>query len=168
MGALSLTSCAGLLVTATFLWVWRRSLPLAWTIRIFWIQYRNQRQALPSRGAQKDKVTTSEPHLLLSRLPSPGKDIFDEVYESHHVASIDECDFNGHLSNSSYPKNFDYARVDFATNRFIKGGMDGGWVALGGTSFRFLKEIPMGKKYTVRCRIHTWDNKWACKCAHTQ
>lgn len=161
---LSITSWLVVLTSGTFLWVWRRSLPLAWTIRLFWIQYRNQSQAKASRAAcRQNKVTASEPHLLSSRLPVAGKDIFDEVYESHHVASIDECDFNGHLSNSSYPKNFDFARFDFATNRFIRGGMDGGWTALGGTSFRFLKEIPIGRKYMIRCRVHTWDDKWACE-----
>lgn len=158
--SLSLTAWLLIAATGSFAWVWRRSLPMAWTIRIFWIQYCNQRKAKAGRRAKQEKVTASEPHLLMSRLPVPGTDIFDEVYESHHVASVDECDFNGHLSNSSYPKNFDYARTDFATNRFIRGGMDGGWTALGGTSFRFLKEIPINKRYSVRCRIHSWDDKW--------
>lgn len=158
----SLSSALLALGGAAFLWTWRNSLPLSWTVRIFYTQLRLRYSASGPANSSKGKVTSSEPHLLLSHLPEPGKDIFDEVFvSSPFTATIDECDFNFHLSNSSYPKNFDLARVEAATHFFLRGQLDGAWVALGGTSFRFLKEIPAGARYHIRTRILSWDDKWA-------
>lgn len=151
------------------LYVWRNSLPFSWTVRIFSISLRGRYSASPSffaLGTFKDEaVTRSEPHLLFSHLPTPGTDLFEDHFTtSEFTATIDECDFNGHLSNSSYPKNFDLARTEFATKRFLRGTLDGAWMALGGTQFRFLHEIAVGSKYRVRMRIMGWDDKWCCEC----
>lgn len=154
---------------ALFLYTWRNSLPLSWTLRIIYINLRARYLAsAPSSSSSSppSKVTLSSPHLLLSRLPPPGTDIFAETFTSTtYTATIDECDFNGHLSNSSYAKRLDFARSEFAAQRFLRGAMDGAWVALGGTSFRYHKEIPMGGEYRVRMRIVGWDEKWACEFA---
>ncbi|CAO1636017.1 unnamed protein product [Parajaminaea phylloscopi] len=148
--------------TVGFLWTWRHSLPLSWTVRLFFVQLRNRYVAGAPADGSKGKVTRSEPHLLLSRLPEPGTDIFDDVFTSSpFTATIDECDFNFHLSNSSYPRAFDQARVECGSRQFLRGQLDGSWIALGGTSFRFLKEIPMGSTYWIRISVVTWDEKWA-------
>lgn len=36
----------------------------------------------------------------------------------------------------------------------------GGWVALGGTHFKYIREIPMLSVYEMRTSIAAWDNKW--------
>ncbi|CCM05817.1 uncharacterized protein FIBRA_08051 [Fibroporia radiculosa] len=36
----------------------------------------------------------------------------------------------------------------------------GGWMALGGTHFNFLREIPILSQYECRSSIAGWDNKW--------
>lgn len=157
------------ILVPALLYVWRNSLPFSWTVRIFSISLRGRYSASPSffpLGTSKNEVVTrSEPHLLLSHLPTPGTDLFDDHFTtSEFTATIDECDFNGHLSNSSYPKNFDLARTEFATSRFLRGTLDGAWMALGGTQFRFLHEIAVGSKYRVRMRLMGWDDKWCCEC----
>lgn len=147
--------------TAVLLWAWRHSLPMSWTIRLFYIQLKGRYCAAAPAGGTKEKVTQSEPHLLLSHLPRPGSDIFEQVFtSSSFTATVDECDFNFHLSNSSYPRAFDHARVECGTRLFLRGYLDGSWIALGGTSFRFLQEIPLGAIYWIRIRILTWDDKW--------
>jgi hypothetical protein len=44
----------------------------------------------------------------------------------------DDCDWNGHLSNSCYAKNLDPARMQACLDWFPAFFGDGGWVALGG------------------------------------
>ena len=36
----------------------------------------------------------------------------------------------------------------------------GSWPGLGGSSYTFIKEIPIGKAYTVEARIGGWGEKW--------
>lgn len=36
----------------------------------------------------------------------------------------------------------------------------GGWIALAGTHYNFVKEIPMLAKYEVYSGIAAWDKKW--------
>lgn len=99
-----------------------------------------------------------------NRLPSAhNSDPFKDEFVSNHRATIDECDFLGHLSNSSYPKNLDIARMKYSTGRLADFMLDGGWVPLGSTSFVFHNEIPILSKYTITSRIETWDEKWLCE-----
>ncbi|KZW03072.1 hypothetical protein EXIGLDRAFT_728598 [Exidia glandulosa HHB12029] len=75
-------------------------------------------------------------------------------------AGLDDCDWNWHLSNSAYAKNFDYARTDFLASFLAPFLADGGAPALGSTEFYFLKEVPIAKRYEIEVRIGGWDDKW--------
>lgn len=99
------------------------------------------------------------PQLKTSHLPI-GKDVFDDTSSYRFIATLDECDWNGHLSNSSYSKSLDYTRMAHNSPRFLKMYYDGGWVALGGSAFNFHREVPMMARYDVRMSIEAWDDKW--------
>lgn len=75
-------------------------------------------------------------------------------------ASPDESDYNMHLSNSSYAKTLDAVRLNCALEYFLAFFRDGGWIALGGTHFNFIREIPIGAHYDVRSSFGAWDGKW--------
>lgn len=101
----------------------RNSLPLAWTTRVFYIIHTRSIASTPSfhplvpkllsyilpklfpPRQQKGVTTAVKPYQVLSCLPAPNSSIFNLTSTSKHVASVDECDMNMHLSNSSYPKN---------------------------------------------------------------
>uniref|UniRef100_A0A0W0GAJ1 Uncharacterized protein n=1 Tax=Moniliophthora roreri TaxID=221103 RepID=A0A0W0GAJ1_MONRR len=83
---------------------------------------------------------------------------YESVWRS--FASVDESDYNLHLSNSSYAKTLDGARFKAACDLFPHFLRAGGRIALGGTSFSFLKEIPILSRYEVRVAIRAWDTKW--------
>ncbi|KAJ6590603.1 hypothetical protein DFH09DRAFT_976043 [Mycena vulgaris] len=75
-------------------------------------------------------------------------------------ASLDDCDFRLHVSNSSYAKNLDACRLKSAVASlpgFIRAG---GWIGLGGLHFLFLSEIPLFARVEQRVRFASWDNKW--------
>ncbi|KAJ8509241.1 hypothetical protein ONZ45_g8576 [Pleurotus djamor] len=74
--------------------------------------------------------------------------------------SIDDSDFNLHLSNSSYAKAVDAARFHAAIPWFSLFYKLGGWSALAATHYHFIREIPMLSKYEIRVRIGSWDDKW--------
>ncbi|KAF9257156.1 hypothetical protein L218DRAFT_965568 [Marasmius fiardii PR-910] len=75
-------------------------------------------------------------------------------------ASIDESDYNCHLSNSSYAKALDGARFKAALQLFPQFFRAGGKMALAATHFHFIREIPILAKYEVRISIGAWDEKW--------
>jgi len=75
-------------------------------------------------------------------------------------ASIDDSDFNGHLSNSSYAKTLDPARFKAAVEMFPMFFPTGGWMALAATHYHFIREIPMLSSYEVRTSLAAWDQKW--------
>lgn len=81
-------------------------------------------------------------------------------------ASPDECDYNIHLSNSSYSKILDGVRFKFALTHLTTVFRDGCWMALGGSHLKFIREIPLGKKYEIRCYIGSWDEKWVRRSVH--
>ena len=139
----------------------RRSLPLGWHVRIFSRYYYWRIKAMPftSPGA---KVTSSTPPILLDSIPL-GKDIFAYEHVLDLKASYDDCDFFGHMSNSSYPKAMDFGRIAMSSSAFLQLSIDGGWIPLGATSFTFLKEIPIGMRYQLRMHLEAWDEKWLCE-----
>ncbi len=100
-----------------------------------------------------------KPQLKTSKLPL-GKDVFLDTSSHNFVATLDECDWNGHLSNSSYSRSLDYTRMAHNSPRFLKLYYDGGWVALGGSAFNFHREIPLLARYTIRMSLEAWDDKW--------
>ncbi|KAG6826495.1 hypothetical protein H0H93_016453, partial [Arthromyces matolae] len=73
---------------------------------------------------------------------------------------LDDCDFNGHLSNSSYPKAVDAARFKAGLTMCPRFFAAGGWMPLAATHFKFIREIPMLTPYEVRMSIGGWDHKW--------
>lgn len=81
-------------------------------------------------------------------------------------ASPDESDYNIHLSNSSYAKTLDAVRMNCALECFLALFRDGGWIALGGTHFDYIREIPIGASYEVRSSFGSWDGKWVRRDVH--
>jgi len=75
-------------------------------------------------------------------------------------AGFDECDLNLHLSNSSYAKILDCARLRAALAMFPLFLRAGGWIPLAATHFHFIREIPMFSRFEVRVSIGAWDHKW--------
>jgi len=76
-------------------------------------------------------------------------------------AGIADCDYNLHLSNSSYAKNVDFVRMNAAVHSFPGFHADGGLLALGGSYFHFIKEIPMLAEYEIRLYFGGWEtSKW--------
>jgi len=89
-----------------------------------------------------------------------GEDPFRMVIRYGSWASLDECDFNGHLSNSSYAKTLDAARFKAALGMFPMFFRAGGWMPLAVTHYHFIREIPMLAFYEVRTSVAAWDQKW--------
>lgn len=75
-------------------------------------------------------------------------------------ALLDDCDYNMHLSNSAYAKNSDQNKMNFAIDAFAPAFVTGGFMALGGSHWLYLKEIPMGMQYTMETRMAGWGDKW--------
>ncbi|EPQ28326.1 uncharacterized protein PFL1_04153 [Pseudozyma flocculosa PF-1] len=154
-----------LLIVALVVANWR-SLPLVWHYRVFYpaVAARAKARAsihplLPFIPSSSHPTTASEPKLRLDKLPL-GRDLFDDFSTHTLVASLDDCDFNGHLSNSCYAKALDYTRMTWISQRFLKMHFDGAWMALGGSAFAFHKEIPALARYQIRMGVEAWDDKW--------
>jgi acyl-CoA thioesterase FadM len=154
-----LPAIAAVLLLITF----RYSLPFVWTIRVFMPYFKVRVNSLYSRisriknGPSKSTSALAKHERVLS---AQGCDPFDDIWTWRHHATIDDCDFMGHLSNSSYPKNLDVARMEFAAHRLADFMKDGGWIALGSSSFQFHREIPVLARYSIVSRIETWNDKW--------
>ncbi|KAF7982684.1 hypothetical protein HWV62_27172 [Athelia sp. TMB] len=140
-----------------------RSWPLMWHVRVFrpvfalrfrwyWLRVRT----VFTSKTLKDKIYQK----WFEDLAPLGKNPFEVVTTYNTWTSIDDSDFNGHLSNSSYAKTNDSARFKMALDLFASFFRAEGWMALGATHYHFLREIPMFHKYEVRERIVGWDNKW--------
>ncbi|GLB45721.1 putative thioesterase-like superfamily protein [Lyophyllum shimeji] len=140
-----------------------RSWPFAWHIRVFrpvtgiYIQLALLRLRLlfKSRAARLREIDQWRDSLC-----PVGADPFNYQVKYNSWASIDDCDFNGHLSNSSYAKTMDSARFKAATAFFPMFFRAGGWMALAATHYHFIREIPMLASYEVRLSVGTWDHKW--------
>ncbi|KAG6860221.1 hypothetical protein C0995_015618 [Termitomyces sp. Mi166 len=96
----------------------------------------------------------------LDSISSIGNDPLNYLVRYNTWASIDDSDFNGHLSNSSYAKTLDSARFKAALAMFPRFFAAGGWMALAGTHYNFIREIPMLSSYEVRLSVGSWDQKW--------
>lgn len=139
-----------------------RSTPFAWHIRVLYPAIKavvRSRSYWSSRSSSALTHASITPQLKLSCLPL-GRDIFSDTSSYTFTATLDECDWNGHLSNSSYSKSLDFTRMAHNSARFLKMYYDGGWVALGGSAFNFHREIPLLAKYKVRMSFESWDDKW--------
>ncbi|KAF8507778.1 hypothetical protein JB92DRAFT_2815093 [Gautieria morchelliformis] len=133
-----------------------RGLPLTWHIRLF-------RPAVYFRlyHAIRDTIESPTQRLARSTRLSPvGRDPFTSETVFKTRATPDACDFNIHLSNSSYAMTYDMARFKYVIEHFPFLYRDGGWIALGATHYVFTREIPLNSPYEIRLSIGTWDSKW--------
>ncbi|KAJ7768942.1 hypothetical protein B0H16DRAFT_273697 [Mycena metata] len=140
-----------------------RSLPLVWHIRV-WSSVVQLRLALrwhrithaflPAARRKAALQAWYEDHLPVGSHP------FRSSWTWSSWVSVDDGDFNLHMSNSSYPKALDSARFRLALEIFPNIFRCGGWVPLSATYFHFIREIPMLTRYDVRTSIGAWDEKW--------
>ncbi|KAH7911510.1 hypothetical protein BJ138DRAFT_1085416 [Hygrophoropsis aurantiaca] len=142
-----------------------RSFPFAWHVRVF----------LPVI-VLRAKYYLFRLTLLLKRVPRAarrahaiawaealcpvGLDPFKVAVSHWSWVGIDDGDYNGHLSNSSYAKTLDAARCKIVLKMFPAFTRNKGWIALGSTHYHFIREIPMFATYEVRLSIGAWDHKW--------
>ncbi|KAF5362666.1 hypothetical protein D9758_009633 [Tetrapyrgos nigripes] len=75
-------------------------------------------------------------------------------------ASIDESDYNLHMSNSSYAKAMDCVNLKATMSLFPQFLRVGGLIRLAETHFQFVQEIPILANYEIRLTIGAWDEKW--------
>ncbi|KAF9017436.1 hypothetical protein BDZ89DRAFT_1074821, partial [Hymenopellis radicata] len=142
-----------------------KSFPLSWHFRTllpilrFVLLKRLHRLSLifRSKKAKKARIQT----WWHERSPG-GRSPFEVGFVYRSWASLDDCDFNLHLSNSSYAKTLDYVRFQWALKYCPQLFREevGGHIALGGTHYMFLKEIPILASYEVRISMATWGEKW--------
>ncbi|CAL1709867.1 unnamed protein product [Somion occarium] len=140
-----------------------RSWPLTWHLRVwrpvFQIKLR-QTLAQLSCIFQSRRIRNAENERFLESLSPVGMNPLDITSPYKTWAGPDDCDFNFHLSNSSYAKNLDAARFKTSATFFPALFTCGGFVALGATHYSFLREIPICAKYEMISNLLCWDNKW--------
>ncbi|KAH9983048.1 hypothetical protein BJV74DRAFT_777907 [Russula compacta] len=140
-----------------------RSLPFAWHVSLFWPVAKVRWLAWCARIrtlSLSSAVREAAARKFLDDLSPVGDNPLDKTIVFKTWAGPDDCDYNWHLSNSSYPKILDSARMKSALAIFPYYGRAGGWIALAGTHFHFIREIPMFARYEVRSQIVGWDHKW--------
>lgn len=140
-----------------------RSLPFAWHIRVFLpvLQLRLQYYLLRIRILFKPKEVRAKILADWGEGLCPiGANPFELVTVQNGWTSVDDADYNGHLSNSSYAKALDAARLKLVLKAFPAFARSGGWMALGSTHFHFIREIPFLRSYEIRLSIGAWDHKW--------
>ncbi|GAA5847924.1 hypothetical protein JCM9279_003493 [Rhodotorula babjevae] len=74
--------------------------------------------------------------------------------------TLGDADYNMHMSNSTYAHVSDAARFRFMLELIGTAFACGVWSPLGGTSFSFFKEVPLGAAYEIETSILSWDDKW--------
>lgn len=148
-----------------------KSFPLLWHIRVLGAAVVARAVSRPSvhpllPWIRSNKFPTTSPgiapRMRLDKMPL-GRDIFADKHVTLFRATPDDCDWNGHMSNSCYPKNLDYPRMAFLASRFLRVHFDGGHFALGGCAFTFHSEVPFMAKYEIELTIGGWDEKWLCE-----
>ncbi|OJA19425.1 hypothetical protein AZE42_02279 [Rhizopogon vesiculosus] len=140
-----------------------RSLPFAWHIRVFLpvLRLRLQYYLLRFRIMLKPKEIKAKILTDWGEALCPiGANPFELVTVQHGWATVDDSDYNGHLSNSSYAKALDAARLKLVLKAFPAFARSGGWMALGSTHYHFIQEIPFHARYQIRLSIGAWDHKW--------
>ncbi|KAF9261658.1 hypothetical protein L218DRAFT_1001448 [Marasmius fiardii PR-910] len=132
------------------------SLYLASVFRLptyFWLNvYALELRTIFNSRATKDQIMEAFLNTLVGRNPL-------ECMTSYRV---DECDCDLHLSNSNYAKALDCGIVKTVMRPCPQFVRTGGWLALAGTHFHFIREIPILilARYEVRVTIASWDQKW--------
>jgi len=140
-----------------------RSLPFAWHIHLFWPVVKIRWRAWCARMRTLSlscSVREAAARKFLDDLCPVGQNPIEFTMVTKAWAGIDDCDYNLHLSNSSYPKILDSVRMKSALVLFPYYVRTGGWIALAGTHFHFIREIPILARYEIRSQIVGWDQKW--------
>ncbi|KAF8648197.1 hypothetical protein AX16_006336 [Volvariella volvacea WC 439] len=140
-----------------------KSWPLVWHFRVFRpvfqirISYRLLRLRIFLKSKKEQEL---EEDKWLESISPIGENPLAMSTTFYTRVTIDDSDFNGHLSNSSYAKTLDSARFKAGLAMFPQFFRAGGWMALAGTHYSFLREIPMFAQYEVRVSVGGWDQKW--------
>ncbi|KIK79910.1 hypothetical protein PAXRUDRAFT_160004 [Paxillus rubicundulus Ve08.2h10] len=142
-----------------------RSFPLLWHVRVFlplaivrckyhFIFYKHLLSFKPAAARHHAAV------IQLESLCPVGANPFTFTVLCKSWASPDDCDFLGHLSNSSYAKIRDVALAQFSVKACPTFVGVGGCVILGSSHYQFLREIPLFARYEIKLSIGAWDQKW--------
>jgi len=139
-----------------------RSWPGVWHARVFKSVIRIRSSAVLWRWRGKRLVDWWASVSPIGRSVFPTTDGSDKGPQSvlKSWASPDDCDWNGHLSNSCYAKNLDPARMQACIDWFPAMFGDGVWMALGGAHYHYIREIPINTPYEIRMSIGGWEDKW--------
>lgn len=140
------------------------SWPFVWHVRVFWpiivarLRFLLLRASLLFKSPSERKRIVAE---KVEALCPVGANPFELVTVYRRWASIDDVDMFGmHLSNSSYAKALDSARLRVMWKAFPAWSVSRGVIALGATHYHFIREIPIFARYEVRISIAAWDQKW--------
>ncbi|KAI0265882.1 hypothetical protein BC834DRAFT_156740 [Gloeopeniophorella convolvens] len=140
-----------------------RGLPFGWHFKVFWPVAKLRLFAWVARVrtlSLSSRTREAAALAYLDGLSPTGENPLDKVNVVKAWAGPEDCDYNWHLSNSSYPKILDSARMTGALATYPYYARAGGWIALAATHFQFLREIPILAHYEVRSQIVGWDRKW--------
>ncbi|KAH8101071.1 hypothetical protein BXZ70DRAFT_1007472 [Cristinia sonorae] len=126
------------------------SLPLVWHVRVLrhMIKWHVLRLLSPNK------------HLYMQHTSPIAQNPFASEITHNYWAGPDDCDFLGHLSNSSYAKNLDIVRMKVCVTNLHPFMLEGGFMPLAGADYAYLFEIPMFTSYEVRAKVAAWDEKW--------
>ncbi|KIK62204.1 hypothetical protein GYMLUDRAFT_164977 [Collybiopsis luxurians FD-317 M1] len=83
---------------------------------------------------------------------------FQTLYKTS--VTLDESNFNIHMSNSSYPKVLDCTQMKAAMELFPQFLCVGGILPLSPMHFYFVKELLAFTRYKLHLSIGAWDEKW--------
>ncbi|ORY84208.1 hypothetical protein BCR37DRAFT_391811 [Protomyces lactucae-debilis] len=118
-----------------------------WHLRFFWQCIKHTITYKLMGGAQKSRIAAS----------TNSRDLWaSKTYQAR--ASLGDIDFNFHKSNSTYAADADMARTSFCLQMFdqLMIGNFKLYVALGGVSSQFRKQIDMYESYTLETKILAW------------
>ncbi|KAJ7429803.1 hypothetical protein B0H11DRAFT_2211868 [Mycena galericulata] len=139
------------------------SWPLVWHFRVFAAVIKVRTQLaflrLTHTFSSKKRTDAAFDAWFEARLPI-GQHPFRTRWYYTSWVSLDDGDFNLHMSNSSYAKVLDTARFRLALKAFPNLFRSGAWIALAATHYHFIREIPLFARYEVRTNIGAWDGKW--------
>ncbi|CEL58631.1 hypothetical protein RSOLAG1IB_08693 [Rhizoctonia solani AG-1 IB] len=135
-----------------------KSFPGVWHILMPLLKHRLS-GLLNRRGGGSEWWTSVSP-VGRSVFPTPDGSDKGALVVLECRATLDDCDWIGHLSNSSYAKNLDPARMRMLLSWFPAFFDDGGMAALGAAHYQYIKEIRMNAKYEIRLSIGAWEDKW--------
>ncbi|KAK0495703.1 hypothetical protein EDD18DRAFT_1170424, partial [Armillaria luteobubalina] len=142
-----------------------RSFPLAWHFRVLAPYYnlrmwhRLHRLSIIHKNKAGKKIASQAWWDSISPI---GQNPFVMTMNYYNWASLDDSDFNLHLSNSCYAKTLDSVRFRWACKyapQLFREGVDG-YIPLAATHFLFLREIPILASYEVRLTVGSWGDKW--------